>query len=63
MVTLVGTSTDGYEQAIGNAIKDAAASLRKLAWFEVLEQRGRIDKDKIVEFQVKLQASFKVEAD
>jgi flavin-binding protein dodecin len=62
MVTLVGTASDGYESAISNAVKDAAASLRNLAWFEVLEHRGRIEQGKVVEYQVKLQASFKVEA-
>ena len=62
LVTLVGTSGDSYEQALNNAIGDASASLRNLSWFEVQEQRGRIDQGKIVEYQVKLQASFKVES-
>ena len=62
LVTLVGTSAESYEQALTNAISDASASLRNLSWFEVQEHRGRIDQGKIVEYQVKLQASFKVES-
>ena len=62
LVTLVGTSDKSFEEAIRNAIRDASASLRNLAWFEVKEHRGRLDSGEIVEYQVKLQASFKVEA-
>ena len=61
LVTLVGTSTDSYEQAIQNAIRDAAASVRNLAWFEVKELRGRIADGAVAEFQAKIQAGFKVE--
>lgn len=61
MVTLVGTSPDSYESAIGNAIEDASASLRNLAWYEVTEMRGRIEGDKVAEFQVKIQVGFRVE--
>jgi len=61
MVHLVGTSDRSYEDAIRNAVADASASLRHLAWFEVEEMRGRIDDGKVVEFQVKLHVGFKVE--
>ena len=61
LVTLVGTSTESYEKAIQNAITAAAGSVRHLAWFEVQELRGSIDGGRIGEYQVKLQAGFKVE--
>ena len=61
LVTLVGTSSDSYEQAIRTAIRDAATSVRNLSWFEVKELRGRITDGAVAEFQVKLQAGFKVE--
>jgi len=62
LVTLVGTSPDSYERAIDNAIQTAAASLRNLSWFEVLELRGRVAEGRVAEYQCKLQAGFKVEA-
>ncbi len=62
MVTVVGTATESYENAIQNAITDASASLRNLAWFEVQELRGRIDQGKVAEYQAKLQVGFRVEA-
>ena len=60
-VTLVGTSATGFEDAIQSALRDASASLRNLGWFEVLEQRGRLDNGQIAEFQVKLQARLQAQ--
>lgn len=61
MVQLVGTSEESYEAAISGAIKDASASLRNLAWYEVQEFRGRIEDAKVAEYQVKILVGFKVE--
>ena len=63
LIELVGTSSKSFEDAIQNAVADAAKSLRDLAWFEVLEQRGRIKNGAVAEFQVKLHVAFKIEAD
>ncbi len=60
-VTLVGTSTTSYDDAIQSALRDASASLRNLGWFEVEEMRGRIENGKIAEFQIKLQVGFRVD--
>lgn len=49
---LVGTSQEGIEQAIDNAIAQAAKTHGKLDWFEVLETRGFIDNDKVKFYQV-----------
>jgi flavin-binding protein dodecin len=63
LIELVGTSSKSFEDAVQNAVADAAKSLRDLAWFEVLEQRGRIKNGAVAEFQVKLHVAFKIEAD
>ena len=63
LIELVGTSPRSFEEAVQNAVADASKSLRELAWFEVLEQRGKIQKDLVSEFQVKVHVAFKVEAD
>ena len=62
MVTLVGTSAESYEAAIQNAVGDAADTIRNLAWFEVVEMRGKIDGGSVVEYQVKIQVGFRVES-
>lgn len=52
VVELVGTSQEGIEQAIDNAIQQVAQTNEKLGWFEVLETRGFIDNNKIKYYQV-----------
>ena len=63
LIELVGTSPKSLEEAVQSAVSDASKSLRDLAWFEVLEQRGRIRDGVVVEYQVKVHVAFKVEAD
>ncbi len=61
LVTVVGTSSESYEDAIRNAVQDASGSLRHLSWFEVQEMRGAVRDGKVVEYQIKLQVGFRVE--
>ena len=63
LIELVGTSSKSFEDAVQAAVTDASKSLRELAWFEVLEEGGRIRDGIVVEYQVKLHVAFKVEAD
>ena len=61
LIRLVGTSEKSYEEAIQNAVSDARESLHDLDWFQVVEQRGRIDSSgKVVEFQVILEVGFRI---
>jgi len=60
-IELVGTSKEGLEDAIKSAVKKASETLHNLDWFEVKEIRGRIDDDKVKEFQVVLQVGFKID--
>ena len=57
-VELVGSSTSGVEEAIGNAIARAARTLRNLRWFEVVETRGEIAEDRVAHWQVTLKVGF-----
>jgi flavin-binding protein dodecin len=61
VVELVGSSREGIEQAIQNAIARAGRTLRGLDWFEVREIRGVIGDDgNIGWYQVKLGLGFRV---
>ncbi len=61
LIRLVGISDKNYEDAIQNALADAHESLQGLNWFQVVEQRGRIDESgKVVEWQVVLDVAFKI---
>jgi len=62
MVELVGSSTTGTDDAIRNAIKTAAKTLRRLDWFEVVEQRGHLVDGEVAHWQVTLKAAFRLES-
>ena len=57
-IELVGSSPDGVEAAVSNALERATKSLRNLRWFEVVSIRGGIEDDKIREWQVTLKVAF-----
>ena len=61
VVELVGSSTQGTDKAIQNAISRAGKTLRNLDWFEVVETRGHLDKGKIAHWQVKIKVGFRME--
>ncbi|MGW0120851.1 dodecin [Streptomyces sp. NPDC003327] len=58
---IVGTSTEGLDQAIRNGIDRASQTLRGLDWFEVTQVRGHIVDGSIEHFQVGLKVGFRLE--
>jgi flavin-binding protein dodecin len=58
---LVGTSKDGVDAAIQNAIGRAGETLRHLDWFEVTQIRGHIVDNQIDHYQVGLKVGFRLE--
>ncbi len=59
---IVGTSPDGIEPAIENALARARKTLRNLDWFETTEVRGHLDDGGAVDYwQVSLKLGFRME--
>ncbi|MBT2400520.1 dodecin [Streptomyces sp. ISL-100] len=58
---IVGTSTEGLDQAIRNGIDRASQTLRGLDWFEMTQVRGHIVEGRIEHFQVGLKVGFRIE--
>ena len=58
IVELVGSSTDGIEPAIDNALDKAGDSVRNMRWFEVEETRGHIEEGSVAHYQVKIKVGF-----
>ncbi len=58
IIERVGISTESTDEAIKNALLDANQE-KKVAWFEVLDQRGRLTSEGKVEFQVTLKIGRK----
>ena len=60
MIFLAGTSMEGYEQAVMNAVTRASQTLKGLSWFEVVEHRGKF-RENGIEHQVKVRIGFRVQ--
>ncbi|WP_324649315.1 dodecin [Georgenia sp. H159] len=58
---IVGTSSEGVDQAIRNGVERASQSLRNLDWFEVTEIRGHIEEGAVRHVQVGLKVGFRLE--
>jgi dodecin len=58
---IVGTSTEGVDQAIRNGITRASQTLRNLDWFEVTQVRGQLENGDIAHWQVGLKVGFRLE--
>ena len=60
IIELVGSSPEGLQQAIENAVSRAGETLKNLDWFEVKEIRGNISDGKVGWYQVKVGIGFRV---
>ncbi len=58
---IVGTSTEGLEDAIRNGLGRASQTLRHLDWFEVTEIRGQLREGDVEHFQVGMKVGFRLE--
>ena len=61
VIELVGTSTDGWEQAVAGAVALASQSLRDLRVAEVSELDVTIENGKVSAYRAKVNVSFKYE--
>jgi flavin-binding protein dodecin len=60
-IELVGSSPDGFEAAVTNALTRAKKTVRNMRWFEVTETRGYLEEGKIAHWQVTLKIGFTLE--
>lgn len=60
---IVGTSTEGIDQAIRNGVSRAARTLRHVDWFEMTQVRGHVKDGQVEHFQVGLKVGFRLEDD
>lgn len=60
-IEIVGSSPNGMEAAVHNALSRASKTIRNMRWFEVTETRGYVDEGKIAHWQVTLKIGFTLE--
>lgn len=58
IITKVGVSTVSFSDAVRTAVEEEK-NAKAISWFEVVEQRGRIDRDGKVEFQVTVKLGYR----
>ncbi len=60
-IEVVGSSPNGFEDAIKNALARAEKTVRNMRWFEVIETRGDVEDGKVAHWQVTLKIGFTLE--
>ncbi|MCC6503256.1 MAG: dodecin domain-containing protein [Deltaproteobacteria bacterium] len=60
-IEIIGISSVSFEDAVNKAVAKASTSLHGLAWFDVVEQHGRIENGKVAEYQAVIKVAFKLD--
>lgn len=58
IITKVGVSTVSFSDAVRTIVEEEK-KVKTVSWFEVVEQRGRLDRDGQVEFQVTVNLGYR----
>lgn len=58
LVEVAGSSPDGIDQAINNAIERVGKTMHALRWFEVVQIRGKLDEHQVKHWQVHLKVGL-----
>ncbi|MFE9424052.1 dodecin [Kitasatospora sp. NPDC006697] len=58
---IVGSSHEGTDAAIRNALARASQTLRNIDWFEVTQVRGHVADGAIKHYQVTVKVGFRLE--
>ncbi len=59
VVERVGISTESIAEAVREVVLEANSE-KKIGWFEIVEERGRVTSEGKVEFQVKVRIGRKL---
>ena len=58
---IVGSSTTSVDDAVRNAVRKAAQTVRNIEWFQTQEIRGQVVDGDVAYFQVTVKVGFRVE--
>ncbi|MFP4263466.1 MAG: dodecin [Halomonas sp.] len=57
-IELTGSSEQGIEAAVDNALAKASESLHGMRWLEVVDTRGHIEHGRVAHWQVTVKVGF-----
>ena len=60
-IEVVGTSGDGMDQAMRNAVKKASKTVKHMDWFFINDTRGVIENGEITSWQVAIKIGFRID--
>jgi flavin-binding protein dodecin len=58
---IVGTSPNGVDAAVRNAVGRANQTLRNMDWFEMTEVRGHLSDGQVADWQVTVKIGFRLD--
>jgi flavin-binding protein dodecin len=58
---IVGTSANGVDDAIRNAVSRANRTLRNIDWFQTTEIRGHLADGQVADWQVTVKIGFRLD--
>ena len=61
LAEIVGTSPDGVDDAVRNAVARANRTLRNIDWFEITEVRGHLADGRVADWQVTVKIGFRLD--
>lgn len=61
VIELVGSSEKSWEEAVNNAVKRAAKTLRNIRGVDVVGYTGKVEGQEIVEYRANVKISFVIE--
>ena len=61
IVELIGSSLNSWEEAAGNAVKEAAKTVRNIKGVHVKRCTAKVENNKIVEYRTVVKIAFIVE--
>ena len=61
LAEIVGTSPNGVDDAIRNAVARANQTLRNIDWFEMKEVRGHLADGQVADWQVTVKIGFRLD--
>ena len=61
IVELIGSSPNSWEEATGNAVKEAAKTVRNIKGVDVKRYTAKVKENKIVEYRAVVKIAFVVD--
>jgi hypothetical protein len=62
-IEVIGSSPNGIEDAIKNALTECKKTLHDLEWFEMVDTRGHIVNGDVAHYQVTLKVGMRIRSD